>query len=87
MSLLSTAFYRRIAYHDYEGPSLDLAERERLLADLGDRRAMILRNLRPAFRAAIDSRLHPEVLEKMPPPPDDRDDIAFTPIYCDLVPR
>lgn len=58
-----------------------------VIALLDNGGAMILRNLRPAFRAAIDSRLHPEVLEKMPPPPDDREDIAFTPIYCDLVPR
>ncbi|HET8726875.1 MAG TPA: class II aldolase/adducin family protein [Alphaproteobacteria bacterium] len=37
-------FYDRIAYHDYEGIALDLAERERLVRDLGDRRVMILRN-------------------------------------------
>ena len=34
----------RIAYHDYEGPALNLDERARLVADLGDREAMILRN-------------------------------------------
>ena len=33
-----------IAYHDYEGPALTLDERERLVKDLGDREAMILRN-------------------------------------------
>lgn len=33
-----------IAYHDYEGVALDLDERERLLADLGDKHNMILRN-------------------------------------------
>ena len=33
-----------IAYHDYEGPAVDLDERARLVADLGDRRFMILRN-------------------------------------------
>ncbi len=33
-----------IAYHDYEGPALNLDERERLVADLGNREAMILRN-------------------------------------------
>jgi len=33
-----------VAYHDYEGPALELDERERLVADLGDREAMILRN-------------------------------------------
>lgn len=33
-----------IAYHDYEGVALDLDERERIVRDLGDRQAMILRN-------------------------------------------
>ena len=33
-----------LAYHDYEGIALDLGERERLAADLGGKRAMILRN-------------------------------------------
>ena len=33
-----------IAYHDYEGVALDLDERERIVRDLGNRRAMILRN-------------------------------------------
>jgi ribulose-5-phosphate 4-epimerase/fuculose-1-phosphate aldolase len=37
-------FHNRIAYHDYEGIALDLAERERLVADLGGKWAMILRN-------------------------------------------
>ncbi|MES2533934.1 MAG: class II aldolase/adducin family protein, partial [Pseudomonadota bacterium] len=37
-------FYERIGYHDYEGIAVDLAERERLVADLGPHRAMILRN-------------------------------------------
>ncbi len=38
------AFYKRLAYHDYEGLSTDTAERERLAASLGDKMAMILRN-------------------------------------------
>ncbi|MFC3172719.1 class II aldolase/adducin family protein [Novosphingobium bradum] len=33
-----------LAYHDYEGIALDLDERERMVADLGARNAMILRN-------------------------------------------
>ena len=33
-----------LSYHDYEGVALDLEERERLGRDLGDKRAMILRN-------------------------------------------
>ncbi len=37
-------FHRRLAYHDYEGVALDLQERERLVADLGVHRAMVLRN-------------------------------------------
>jgi ribulose-5-phosphate 4-epimerase/fuculose-1-phosphate aldolase len=35
---------RGIAYHDYEGVATNLAERERIQRDLGDRRVMILRN-------------------------------------------
>ncbi|HUC16551.1 MAG TPA: class II aldolase/adducin family protein [Acetobacteraceae bacterium] len=37
-------FYGHLAYHDYEGIAFDRAERERLIADLGQRKAMILRN-------------------------------------------
>ncbi|ASL42011.1 Decarboxylase NovR [Burkholderia sp. AD24] len=37
-------FYRRLAYHDYEGIALDTAERERLVEDLGAHKAMMLRN-------------------------------------------
>ena len=37
-------FFDRVAYHDYEGFALDLAEQRRLVADLGRHRAMILRN-------------------------------------------
>lgn len=33
-----------VAYHDYEGVATDLDERERLVADLGAKKAMILRN-------------------------------------------
>ena len=33
-----------VAYHDYEGIATDLDERERLVADMGSRNAMILRN-------------------------------------------
>jgi ribulose-5-phosphate 4-epimerase/fuculose-1-phosphate aldolase len=34
----------RLAYHDYEGIALNLDERERLVADLGDKHLMLLRN-------------------------------------------
>jgi ribulose-5-phosphate 4-epimerase/fuculose-1-phosphate aldolase len=37
-------FHNRLAYHSYEGIALDLEERERLVADLGVHKAMILRN-------------------------------------------
>jgi ribulose-5-phosphate 4-epimerase/fuculose-1-phosphate aldolase len=33
-----------VAYHDYEGVAVDLEERERIIADLGDKGAMLLRN-------------------------------------------
>jgi ribulose-5-phosphate 4-epimerase/fuculose-1-phosphate aldolase len=36
--------YHRVSYHDYEGLSVDTAERERLAASLGDNMVMILRN-------------------------------------------
>ena len=34
----------RLAYHDYEGIALNLDERERLVASLGDKNLMLLRN-------------------------------------------
>ena len=34
----------RLAYHGYEGIALNLDERERLVADLGDKQLMLLRN-------------------------------------------
>jgi ribulose-5-phosphate 4-epimerase/fuculose-1-phosphate aldolase len=34
----------QVAYHDYEGIALNLGERERIVADLGDKGMMILRN-------------------------------------------
>lgn len=37
-------FHGHLAYHDYEGPALDTDEQSRLVADLGDKRVMILRN-------------------------------------------
>jgi ribulose-5-phosphate 4-epimerase/fuculose-1-phosphate aldolase len=36
--------FARIAYHEYQGVALDLAEQESLVADLGSCNAMILRN-------------------------------------------
>jgi len=37
-------FWNGIAYHDYEGLALDLDEQTRLVRDLGNHQAMILRN-------------------------------------------
>ena len=37
-------FYNRVAYHDFEGQSVHTSERERLVTDLGDKDAMILKN-------------------------------------------
>jgi len=46
LPLTQTAMLVRgeIAFHDYEGVAVDLSERERLVADLGDKGAMLLRN-------------------------------------------
>jgi ribulose-5-phosphate 4-epimerase/fuculose-1-phosphate aldolase len=44
ISMVATAFHGKLSYHDYEGPSLDLDERGRLLENLGDNQAMMLRN-------------------------------------------
>jgi ribulose-5-phosphate 4-epimerase/fuculose-1-phosphate aldolase len=46
MPLSQTAmrFSGHLAYHDYEGPAFNRGERERLIDDLGDKNAMILRN-------------------------------------------
>jgi ribulose-5-phosphate 4-epimerase/fuculose-1-phosphate aldolase len=37
-------FHGRVSYHPYEGPALDLAERERLVRDLGTNDVMMLKN-------------------------------------------
>ncbi|HKR86780.1 MAG TPA: class II aldolase/adducin family protein [Phenylobacterium sp.] len=37
-------FYEQIGYHDYEGIAVELEEQRRLVSDLGQHRAMILRN-------------------------------------------
>jgi ribulose-5-phosphate 4-epimerase/fuculose-1-phosphate aldolase len=46
LPLTQTAMLIRgeVAFHDYEGVAVDLSERERLVADLGAKNAMILRN-------------------------------------------
>ena len=45
LPLAQTAMrFTDVAYHDYEGVALNLDEQERVVRDLGDREAMILRN-------------------------------------------
>ena len=44
VSMFSTAFHGNLAYHDYEGASLYLDERARLVASLGSAKAMVLRH-------------------------------------------
>ena len=44
LSQTSIRFVGHIGYHDYEGPAIDLEERERLVRDLGPHDAMIMRN-------------------------------------------
>jgi ribulose-5-phosphate 4-epimerase/fuculose-1-phosphate aldolase len=61
----SMRYYNRVAYHDYEGVALDMDERERLVADLGDRSVMILRNhglltLGASVREAFDHMYYME---------------------------
>jgi ribulose-5-phosphate 4-epimerase/fuculose-1-phosphate aldolase len=46
LPLTQTAMLIRgdLAFHEYEGVAVDLGERERLVADLGDKNVMLLRN-------------------------------------------
>lgn len=44
ISIHASGFYKRLGYHDYEGPSLDQDEQSRIVASLGDHKALILRN-------------------------------------------
>lgn len=41
---INLEFYGHVAYHNYEGIALDLDEQKRLVADLGTKPVMILRN-------------------------------------------
>ena len=40
----ATRYYKRVAYHDFEGKAQDMDERERLVRDLGDKNYLVLRN-------------------------------------------
>jgi ribulose-5-phosphate 4-epimerase/fuculose-1-phosphate aldolase len=44
LSQWAMRFYNRLGYHDYEGVSLDLDERERLQHSIGDHPVLVLRN-------------------------------------------
>ncbi len=44
LSQTSIRFVGHIGYHDYEGPAIDLDERERIVADLGPHDALVMRN-------------------------------------------
>jgi ribulose-5-phosphate 4-epimerase/fuculose-1-phosphate aldolase len=44
LSQWAMRFYNRLGYHDYEGVSLELDERERLQQSLGNRPVLVLRN-------------------------------------------
>lgn len=44
LNQISLEFYNNVAYHDYEGIALDLDEQKRLVADLGSKPTLILRN-------------------------------------------
>jgi ribulose-5-phosphate 4-epimerase/fuculose-1-phosphate aldolase len=44
LSQTAIRFVGHVGYHDYEGPAIDLAERERIVNDLGRHDALIMRN-------------------------------------------
>jgi ribulose-5-phosphate 4-epimerase/fuculose-1-phosphate aldolase len=44
LNQMSLEFYNRVAYHDYEGIAVSNDEKKRLVADLGDKPVMIMRN-------------------------------------------
>ena len=44
LSQFAMRFYRRQAFHDYEGVAIDMDEQSRLVRDLGEHRVMLMRN-------------------------------------------
>jgi ribulose-5-phosphate 4-epimerase/fuculose-1-phosphate aldolase len=44
LNQMSLEFYNRVGYHDYEGIAVNSEEKKRLVADLGDKPVMIMRN-------------------------------------------
>jgi len=83
MHSASGELVERVEIYD---PSRDFDVEYDSIALLDDGRAMVLRNVRSASHAAIAPYLHPEYLAQMPLIPDERDDIMFAPVMCDLVP-
>ncbi len=43
ISMYALGYFERVAYHDFEGPSLELDERDRLAGNLGDKNVLILK--------------------------------------------
>lgn len=43
ISMYALGYFDRVAYHDFEGPSLDLDERDRLAANLGTKNVLIMK--------------------------------------------
>jgi ribulose-5-phosphate 4-epimerase/fuculose-1-phosphate aldolase len=66
LNQMSMEFYGNVAYHDYEGIALDLDEQQRLVRDMGDKFALILRNhgLLTVGRTAQQAFLRMYYLEK-----------------------
>ncbi len=44
LSQTSIRFHNHIGYHDFEGPAVDLEERERIVQDLGEHNALVMKN-------------------------------------------
>ncbi len=66
LNQMSMEFYGKVAYHGYEGIALDMDEQRRLVADLGDKPVMILRNhgLLTTGRSVAEAFLRMYYLEK-----------------------
>src|SRR5947207_13637022 len=65
LSQTSIRFVGHLGYHDYEGPAVDLDERERIVGDLGPHDALIMRNhglltCGPTVQQAFTTIYHPE---------------------------
>ena len=44
ISMYALGYYEGVGYHDFEGPSLELGERERLAENLGDKNVFVMLN-------------------------------------------